>query len=75
MERSVNEFKRESGGRIESDLRQQACVEAEYPSALLPKRGKFDIYIFPQTVDDKPLLIVSQYGTHYVFVPVVFLSQ
>ena len=73
--RSGNEFTRQSVGRIESDLGQQGCVEAEYPAAMLPKRGEFDVYIFPQIVDDKPLFIVSQYGAHHIFIPVVFLSQ
>ena len=43
--------------------------------ASLSKRGKLHIDIFPQIVDDEPLFIVSQYGAHHVFVPVVFLSQ
>ena len=42
--------------------------------ASLPDRSKLDINIFPQIVDDEPLFIVSQYGAHHVFIPVVFLS-
>lgn len=41
----------------------------------LPNRGKLDVDIFPQIIDDKPLFIVSQYGAHHVFIAVIFLSE
>src|SRR6185436_9698338 len=44
-------------------------------STRLPNRGKLDVDIFPQIIDEKPLFIVSQYGAHYIFIAVIFLPQ
>ena len=43
-------------------------------STRLPNRGKLDVDIFPQIIDDESLFIVSQYGAHYIFIAVIFLS-
>ena len=43
--------------------------------ASLSRWGKLNIDIFPQIVDDKSLFVVSEYGPHHVFVPVLFRSQ
>ena len=43
--------------------------------ASLPRWRKFHIDIFPQIVDDEPLFIVSEYGAHHIFIPIVLLSQ
>jgi len=59
------------------DVKYSGATRAHWGQTLRPdvlsKRGKLDVYIFPEIVDDEPLFVVSQYGSHHVFVPIVFL--
>jgi hypothetical protein len=51
------------------------ALRASIRLASLPRWGKLHIDIFPKIVDDESPFVVCEYGAHYIFVPVLFLSQ